>query len=200
MKDKLSNMELKCILCDTEKNLKQISEYFICYLCFEEQKQQNQKIQKERKIFDSEINQITDKIFLGNYDGQRESDKLKHLGITSILAIGTHLEDLNAGQFEFLQLDLYDFENENLLKILKKALLYIDESKCVYVHCHAGISRSASVVIAYIMWKNQIQFELARKLVSIKRPSIFPNPGFKTQLLAFEKLLEDNQYNLNFLE
>lgn len=58
----------------------------------------------------------------------------------------------------------------------------------VLVHCQAGISRSASFVIAYCMWKERLSADAATAVVSAARSAIFPNMGFKTQLQEFERL------------
>lgn len=56
------------------------------------------------------------------------------------------------------------------------------------VHCQAGISRSATIVIAYCMHKERLSFEAAMAVVSAARSKIWPNMGFKCQLEQFEKL------------
>lgn len=58
----------------------------------------------------------------------------------------------------------------------------------VLVHCQAGISRSATIVIAYCMWKERLSADAATALVSAARSAIWPNLGFKTQLREFERL------------
>jgi hypothetical protein len=58
----------------------------------------------------------------------------------------------------------------------------------VLVHCQAGISRSATIVIAYCMWKERLSADAATALVSAARSAIWPNMGFKTQLREFERL------------
>jgi hypothetical protein len=58
----------------------------------------------------------------------------------------------------------------------------------VLVHCQAGISRSAAIVIAYCMWKERLSAAAATAVVSAARDAIWPNMGFKTQLQEFEKL------------
>jgi len=47
------------------------------------------------------------------------------------------------------------------------------------VHCAAGVSRSASIVIAYLMKINHWTFENAYSFVKSKRKIIDPNFGFK---------------------
>ena len=56
------------------------------------------------------------------------------------------------------------------------------------VHCMMGISRSASTVIAYLMWKERIGFVAAAQRVYAARPFISPNPGFVLQLRLWEKM------------
>jgi Icc-related predicted phosphoesterase len=56
----------------------------------------------------------------------------------------------------------------------------------VYIHCQLGISRSAAVVIAYLMFTLQITYRDAFALVKRARPFICPNSGFIEQLLKFE--------------
>lgn len=52
--------------------------------------------------------------------------------------------------------------------------------KCgsVLVHCAAGVSRSASIVIAYLMRNNGMNYTEAYALVKNKRFVICPNHGF----------------------
>jgi len=48
----------------------------------------------------------------------------------------------------------------------------------VLVHCFAGVSRSATCVIAYLMQEQDMTFEEAFSYASKRRPVIFPNMGF----------------------
>ena len=72
---------------------------------------------------------------------------------------------------------------------------FIDEivkkGKRVYVHCAAGVSRSASTVLAYMMASRNISLNDAYDLVSAKRPCIKPNDGFVAQLKLFEQDLRN---------
>ena len=65
------------------------------------------------------------------------------------------------------------------------------------VLCAAGISRSASIVIAYIMRQQRLSFSAARSLVKSRRSAVNPNLGFTLQLRmldqpgAWEALMEE---------
>ncbi len=63
---------------------------------------------------------------------------------------------------------------------------------CVFVHCHAGISRSATICIAYIMKTMKCDLAEAYEFVKQKRPCVSPNLHFMGQLLAFQKQLEES--------
>lgn len=60
----------------------------------------------------------------------------------------------------------------------------------VLVHCAQGISRSATILIAYIMWSCHVSFISAYNTVYDRR-NIGPNPGFLAQLKYFEKELSN---------
>lgn len=148
-----------------------------------------------------EINKISNKIYLGNYDGQKEKEILKHLEVTSVLACGANLDDNNNGEFAFLQLKFFDMSTENLFRVLRKDLEFIEKSEWkVYVHCQSGVSRSASVVSAFLMWKEKMKCKKAVDFTRRGRRCVFPNGGFYRQLEEFGELLEKNNYELGFLK
>ena len=63
------------------------------------------------------------------------------------------------------------------------------ENKKILVHCAAGVSRSASFVIAYLMKSRGLSFWEAHNLVKSKRSIVRPNSGFVRQLQEYEKVL-----------
>lgn len=62
----------------------------------------------------------------------------------------------------------------------------------VLIHCLAGMSRSVTVAVAYIMSVTNLSWKDALKVVRTKRSVANPNLGFRTQLQDFEqnKLME----------
>lgn len=61
----------------------------------------------------------------------------------------------------------------------------------VLIHCLAGISRSVTVTMAYLMHARLLNFEDAFALVRLRKPDISPNFHFLRQLHAFERKLVD---------
>ncbi|KAA6397747.1 MAG: hypothetical protein EZS28_006725 [Streblomastix strix] len=61
----------------------------------------------------------------------------------------------------------------------------------IFVHCFAGVSRSASVVIGYMMEKYHLTLAKAFEITFHQRSKIFPNAGFLKQLYLKEYELVD---------
>ena len=60
----------------------------------------------------------------------------------------------------------------------------------MFLHCYAGVSRSPTVCIAYLMRAHQWSLSQAYDYVKSRRPHISPNLHFMGQLVAFQKQLE----------
>ena len=56
----------------------------------------------------------------------------------------------------------------------------------VLVHCQAGISRSATICLAYLMHAQRVRLDEAFDFVKRRRQVISPNLAFMGQLLQFE--------------
>lgn len=57
----------------------------------------------------------------------------------------------------------------------------------VLVHCNAGVSRAAAIVIGFLMNSERLNFASAYSLVKNARPAVCPNPGFMEQLHKYEE-------------
>jgi hypothetical protein len=56
------------------------------------------------------------------------------------------------------------------------------------VHCRAGVSRSAAVVVAYVMHHKQWSLQQALDHVRARRPIVCPNRGFMQKLVELDRL------------
>uniref|UniRef100_A0A673U0A4 Dual specificity phosphatase 19 n=1 Tax=Suricata suricatta TaxID=37032 RepID=A0A673U0A4_SURSU len=74
------------------------------------------------------------------------------------------------------------------LDILKK-----HKDGVVFVHCNAGVSRAAAIVIGFLMNSEEISFTSAFTLVKNARPSICPNTGFMQQLRTYQEGKQRNE-------
>lgn len=89
---------------------------------------------------------------------------------------------------------MYDDEKTDLLKHWDNTFKYISkarkEGSKVLVHCKMGVSRSASVVIAYAMKAYNWDFKRALQHVKEKRSCIKPNTSFLSQLETYQGILD----------
>lgn len=54
------------------------------------------------------------------------------------------------------------------------------------VHCVMGVSRSAAVVLGYMMRRGRMTLADALATLRKQRPSVNPHEGFRVQLALFE--------------
>ncbi|XP_042573627.1 dual specificity protein phosphatase 22-B-like isoform X2 [Cyprinus carpio] len=72
----------------------------------------------------------------------------------------------------------------------EKSIRFMHESRlkgegCL-VHCLAGVSRSVTLVVAYLMTVTTLGWQEALAAVKVARPCASPNVGFQKQLQEFE--------------
>lgn len=104
------------------------------------------------------------------------------------------IDNFFPGTFDYLNIRVYDDEKTDLLKHWDKTFKYISKAKAkgskVLVHCKMGVSRSASVVIAYAMKAYNWDFNTAMRHVKDKRNCIKPNSSFLSQLETYQGILD----------
>ncbi|BFG24093.1 hypothetical protein CerSpe_103670 [Prunus speciosa] len=71
--------------------------------------------------------------------------------------------------------------------ILYDVFDYFEQGGRVFVHCCQGVSRSTSLVIAYLMWREGQSFDDAFQYVEAARGIADPNMGFACRLLQCQK-------------
>jgi protein-tyrosine phosphatase len=143
------------------------------------------------------VDKITDKIYLGCIDGFYDFSYLASQSISHILSLCPM--QLTAEDFTHKTISVDDLPSENIFRYFKEAIEFIEASEKVYVHCMAGVSRSPTIVISYIMWKERISYNQAYFKVKNKRKFICPNEGFCKQLRQFEIFLNQCEWDLDRL-
>jgi protein-tyrosine phosphatase len=75
-------------------------------------------------------------------------------------------------------------------EILDDAIVFIlSATSPVLIHCRAGVSRSATVAMAYLISVQKMSYRGATRLVKEKRPCVNPNTTFLRDLLEYEKTM-----------
>uniref|UniRef100_A0A8C5E9W3 Serine/threonine/tyrosine-interacting protein n=1 Tax=Gouania willdenowi TaxID=441366 RepID=A0A8C5E9W3_GOUWI len=143
--------------------------------------------------------EIVPGLFLGPYSAALKSKLpiLEGHGITHIVCVR---QDIEANfikpnfphTLRYLVLDIADNPVENIIRFFPSTKEFIDgcfatEGK-VLVHGNAGISRSAALVIAYLMETFGMKYREAFSHVQERRFCINPNVGFVHQLQEYEAI------------
>ena len=143
-------------------------------------------------FFDKECSKVADHVYLGGDAVARDRDILKQNGITHVLnCVGFVCPEYFKDDFVYRTLWLQDSPSEDITSILYDVFDYFEDVReqngRVFVHCCQGVSRSTSLVIAYLMWREGQSFDDAFQYVKAARGIADPNMGFACQLLQCQK-------------
>ncbi|VBB17983.1 dual specificity phosphatase domain protein [Yasminevirus sp. GU-2018] len=96
---------------------------------------------------------------------------------------------LRKSKFVYKRIDIADDPTESLdchfVDVIETIETAFSEGRSVLIHCQAGVSRSATLVVAYVMYKRDMDYLEALSYVRRFRRSIRPNVGFVKQLKQF---------------
>ncbi|KAF9523155.1 protein-tyrosine phosphatase-like protein [Crepidotus variabilis] len=92
--------------------------------------------------------------------------------------------------FNCYKIPVMDDSSVDLKPHLEAVCAHIDKvlrsGKSVLVHCQQGVSRSAAIVIAYLIRNHGMSYDSAHALVKRKRACVKPNSGFVVALQEWE--------------
>jgi len=134
------------------------------------------------------VHQIEEGVYIGDLASASNYEKLKEHGITHIITAVLGVSPQFPKDFTYLTVPIKDVETEDIRPYLGQTTSFIDNALAsggkVFVHCMCGVSRSASIVAAWLMTKRGeddiIQF------IRNKRGCVDPNIGFRDQLKEYK--------------
>ncbi|XVF85078.1 hypothetical protein PTKIN_Ptkin17bG0089500 [Pterospermum kingtungense] len=143
-------------------------------------------------FYDKECSRIADHVYLGSDAVAKNREVLRKNGITHVLnCVGFVCPEYFKNDLVYKTLWLQDTPSEDITSILYDVFDYFEDVReqggRVLVHCCQGVSRSTSLVIAYLMWREGQSFEDAFQYVKAARGVTNPNTGFAFQLLQCQK-------------
>jgi len=146
----------------------------------------------------AQITQILDFLFLGSQEDAQSSTILKRHGITRVINLSDTCpkSDLIPDS-DFMRIAIKDSYDAKIHVHFDKAYEFIEEARRtnqrILVHCLAGISRSPTLAIAYIMRSRALSCDEAYRYVKTRRQSVSPNLNFMGQLFLYERHLREQK-------
>ena len=168
--------------------------------------EQNQPTLIEQKNCLFSVSRVTDKLYMGSYYSLTKAlDTTKCTSVVSIMLRPPDLSNRYVYIYDRrglpqrikvnqLRVSIDDIETSNLAQFLPRISDFICREnaagKRVYVHCHMGISRSATCIIYYLLKYTRSRLLDCIKYLHKKRPCIHPNDGFLMQLIDAERQID----------
>ncbi|XP_032987144.1 dual specificity protein phosphatase 13 isoform X3 [Rhinolophus ferrumequinum] len=148
----------------------------------------------------SHIDEVWPNLFLGDAYAARDKSKLLQLGITHVVNVAAGKFQVDTGDkfYRGMPLEYYGVEADDnpffdlsvyflpVARYIRTALNFPQGR--VLVHCAMGVSRSATVVLAFLMIYENMTLEEAIQTVQAHR-AICPNSGFLRQLQVLDNRL-----------
>jgi len=147
---------------------------------------------RHKKIM-NKIAKIRDFLFLGSCQVSNDERLLRSYGITLVINVTLEVPVSGFHGISYMRVKVIDSPESEISKHFDQITERIEEERRhggkVLVHCVAGISRSASVVLAYLMKYQHMRLVDAHAYVKARRQFVRPNWGFWKQLIEYERKL-----------
>jgi atypical dual specificity phosphatase len=158
-------------------------------------------------------------IYIGSKSDAGNREQLRNLGVTHVLNASHEMPNFHETDISlrYLKLELLDNDDQDMGPAFEAAFAFLDDALGasasssnsdnntnsssssssnggrVLVHCQMGVSRSASLVIAYAMRAYQCSLLHAIAMVRARRQQVLPNKGFLVQLARLEHRLRPEE-------
>ena len=129
-------------------------------------------------------------LYLSSYNAAKNKELLIQNKITHVINCAADFcENVYSKELKYLAFYLKDHVMENIECVFYESIEFIENVKKsngrVLVHCIQGMSRSVSIVIAYLIYKEKMTYDKAFDFVQKRREISSPNFGFSIQLQNF---------------
>ncbi|RNA37396.1 dual specificity phosphatase [Brachionus plicatilis] len=140
----------------------------------------------------SQVSEIVSNLFLTSVYGATKENIIRK-NVSLLINSAQELPKQDIAGVESIKLFLddtpYALINVYFDRLADKMHEHLTRGGRVLVHCMLGVSRSTSLVLAYLMKYKNMSLKSAYDLAASRRPCARPNPGFWRQLVDYEKKL-----------
>ncbi|XP_006864314.1 PREDICTED: dual specificity protein phosphatase 18-like, partial [Chrysochloris asiatica] len=148
-----------------------------------------------------DMSRITSNLYISNGLAANNKIMLSNKHITTIINASVELENVCYENIQYVRVPVADTPSSNLFDYFDPIADHIHDvttkQGCTLIHCVAGVSRSATLCIAYLMKYHSMSLLDAHIWTKSCRPVIRPNNGFWEQLIRYEyKLFSKNTVHM----
>jgi protein-tyrosine phosphatase len=159
------------------------------------------------------MDQIISHLYISNWNYSNSPEQLQQNNIKAVITLETRpkpdyiLQYYKNNNIDFMYININDIPNSNIEQYLDFTYEFIQKhiskGENVLVHCYAGVSRSATIILNYIYRDNMSKYPIndcvscrVKNIIAYmrtKRSIINPNPGFVQQVIKHYK--ENSKYS-----
>jgi atypical dual specificity phosphatase len=137
------------------------------------------------------ITEVIDNLYISGLESRQA---ILNKGIRCVINISSECPKQDLGPtIEYEKVNILDLPTTSIQPYFDRLTDRIHENlqqgKKTLVHCYVGRSRSATIILAYLMKYKQMSLREAFHYLRSRRHIIGPNFGFIKQLIAYEKSL-----------
>lgn len=140
-------------------------------------------------------------LFIGDLESVSNHFHLQNNQIGAIITVSRELSNLSfPPNIKHLVLPSDDNNMYDLSKFFAEAIEFIIQSRKftnVLVHCRMGASRSATIILAYLMKEIGMTLTESFSFLKEKRWKVNPNHGFMNQLRQFERFIHSRRRTMS---
>ena len=143
------------------------------------------------------LNEVDTGLYVGRKPVPDEAASLSELGITHVVSCLPEHQRQSVGflatEFSHHFIEIHDGMHESIASAFPAFFARVQrchaEGGTALVHCEVGVSRSATLAIAWVMQAHSLSFFDAYLRVRARRNEVLPNIGFASELQVFESTL-----------
>lgn len=141
------------------------------------------------RVFDAD--EVYPGIYVGDLSSSLNKYALKEQGIKNILSVLNGCMENYPDDFKYHIVHVNDDDWVTMSNYFDECIEFINNSimkrEKILVHCNRGMSRSVTMVLAYLMRIHNMSLDTALNIVQSKRSIANPNGGFRNQLLDYAR-------------
>jgi hypothetical protein len=138
----------------------------------------------------TKMQEVVRGLFIGSWHPASDAELLKTAGVTHLCCCINVKPRLADKGWQSIMLPAEDNDSYDMTQHFDESFTFIDaalnKGSAVLVYCGAGISRSTTILAAYLMRKLKISAQDAVEMIQKKRQVARPNNNFMKQLKEFE--------------